>query len=118
VRRVEIALAVWTVLWIGVGVLVWHEVRGLRPLADTVAVAGHSLDDTAAVLRGVSDVPFVGTRLRRVADDATRTARSARVSAREGRRSVDHLALILGIAVAAVAILPLGAAYGLLRMRT
>jgi hypothetical protein len=117
VRRLELLLAVWTVLWVGVGVLVWHEVRGLRPLADTVAVAGASLDDTASVLRGVSDVPFVGGRLRRVAADASRTAASARESAREGRRSVDHLALILGIAVAAVAVLPVGAAYALLRVR-
>ena len=116
-RLLDVILATWTALWILVGVLVWHEVKGLRPLADTVAVAGHSLNDTAQVIRGVSDVPFVGDRLKRVAADASRTAASARESAREGRRSVDRLALILGIAVPAVAILPLGLAYALLRMR-
>ena len=97
----------WVVCWLLAGVLVWHEVRGLRPLADTVAVAGASLDDTAQVLRGVSGVPFVGGRLRRVANDASRTAASARASARDGRRSVDRLAVILGIAVPAAAIAPL-----------
>ena len=116
-RSLDLILASWTALWILAGVAVWHEVRGLRPLADSVAVAGQSLDDTARVIRGVAGVPFVGDRLKRVANDASRTAASARGSAREGRQSVDRLALILGIAVPAVAILPLGLAYALLRMR-
>ena len=116
-RLLDVILATWAVLWILVGVFVWHEVRGLRPLADTVAVAGRSLDDTAAALHAFSSVPLVGGSLRRVATDASRTAASARVSAREGRRSVDHLAILLGIAVPAVAILPIGLAYSLLRLR-
>jgi hypothetical protein len=116
-RLLDVILATWAALWILAGVLVWHEVRGLRPLADTVAVAGCSLDDTADALRGFSSLPLVGGNLSRVADDAARTAASARVSARQGRRSVDHLAVILGIAVPAIAVLPLGLAYALLRVR-
>jgi hypothetical protein len=116
-RLLDVILASWAAVWILAGVAVWHEVRGLRPLADSVAVAGRSLDDTAQVIGGVSGIPFVGDRLKRVADDASRTAASARRSAREGRQSVDRLALILGIAVPAVAILPLGLAYALLRVR-
>ena len=116
-RLLDLIVATWAAIWILVGVVVWHEVRGLRPLADTVAVAGRSLDDTAAALHAFSSVPLVGGSLRRVAADASRTAASARVSAREGRRSVDHLAILLGIAVPAVAILPIGLAYSLLRLR-
>jgi hypothetical protein len=116
-RLLDVILATWAVLWIAVGVLVWHEVRGLRPLADTVGIAGRSLDDTAAAVRGFSSIPLVGGSLGRVARDASRTAASARVSAREGRRSVDRLAVLLGVAVPAVAILPIGLAYSLLRVR-
>ncbi|HZP72221.1 MAG TPA: hypothetical protein VFA97_02475 [Gaiellaceae bacterium] len=116
-RLLDMILAAWIVLWIVAGVLVWHEVRGLRPLAGTVAVAGRSLDDTAAALRGFSGVPLVGPSLRRVANDAAATAASARQSARDGRQSVDRLAVILGIAVPAVAILPLALAYALIRPR-
>lgn len=116
-RLLDVILATWTAIWILVGVFVWDEVRGLRPLADTVTVAGRSLDDTAAALRGFSGIPLVGGSLTRVANDASRTAASARVSAREGRRSVDRLAVILGLAVPAVAILPLGLAWALVRTR-
>jgi hypothetical protein len=116
-RLLDVILTAWVALWILAGVAVWHEVRGLRPLAGTVAVAGRSLGDTAAALRGFSAVPLVGGSLGRIADDATATAASARVSAREGRRSIDRLAIILGIAVPAVAILPIGLAYVLVRFR-
>jgi hypothetical protein len=116
-RLLDLILASWAVIWVLLGVLIWHEVRGLRPLADTVAVAGRSLDDTAAALRGFSSIPLVGGSLGHVADDASATAASARLSAREGRQSVDHLAILLGIAVPAVAILPIGLAYSLLRLR-
>jgi hypothetical protein len=116
-RLLDIVLVCWAALWLLVGVAIWHEVRGLRPLADTVGVAGRSLDDTAGVLRGVASIPLIGGSLRRVADDTSRTAASAQLSARRGRRSVDRLAIILGIVVPAVAILPVGLAYALLRPR-
>jgi hypothetical protein len=116
-RLLDVILVAWTAIWILAGVFVWHEVRGLRPLADTVGIAGRSLDDTAAALRAYSSIPLVGGGLRRVADDASATGASARASARDGRRSVDRLALILGAAVPAVAILPVGLAYALLRAR-
>jgi hypothetical protein len=116
-RTLDIAFAVWAAVWVAFGVLVWHEVRGLRPLANTVSVAGQSLGDTAAALRSYSAIPLVGSGLRRVADDAAATAVSARASAREGRRSVDRLAVILGIVVPLVALGPAAVAYALARPR-
>jgi hypothetical protein len=116
-RLLDTILVAWSALWILVGVAVWHEVRGLETLADTVGVAGRSLDDTAATLDAFSGLPVVGGRVGRVARDARRTARSARASARTSRTHVDRLAWVLGTAVPAVAILPLALAYALLRVR-
>jgi hypothetical protein len=90
-RLLDVILVTWTAVWVLVGVAVYREVRGLRSLADTVAVAGTSLGSTAATLDSFS--------------------------AREGRRSVDRLAWLLGVAVPAVAVLPLALAYSLLRVR-
>lgn len=116
-RYLDVILATWAAIWILVGIAVYREVRGLRSLADTVAVAGRSLDDTADTLNSFSAVPLVGPSVRSVAADARRTARSARASAVEGRESVDDLAILLGIAVPAVAVGPLLLAYTLLRVR-
>ena len=116
-RLLDVILVSWTAVWILVSVAVYHEVRGLRSLADTVAVAGNSLRSTADTLDSFGGVPFVGGRAKDVARDARRTARSARASSREGRASVDRLAWLLGVAVPAVAVLPLALAYALLRVR-
>jgi hypothetical protein len=116
-RLLDVIMVAWSAIWILVGVAVYNEVRGLRTLADTVAVAGRSLDDTADTLDAYASVPLVGRDLGDGARRARRTARSARVSAREGRDSVDDLARLLGIAVSAVAIGPLALAYSLLRVR-
>jgi hypothetical protein len=116
-RVLDWILAAWVAAWIGIGVFVWYEVRGLRPLATTVALAGRSLGDTAAALRGFSAVPLVGGSLGRIANDATATAASARLSAQQSRNSIDRLAIILGIAVPAVAILPVGLGYAFVRFR-
>jgi len=116
-RYLDTILAAWCAIWILLGVAVYHEVRGLRSLADSVAVAGNSLDSTADTLDSFSGVPFVGGKAGDVASDARRTARSAHASARAARTSVDDLALLLGFTVPAVAILPLVLAYALLRVR-
>jgi len=116
-RLLDVILVAWSAIWILVGVAVYHEVRGLRALAGTVAVAGRSLDDTADALDAYAGVPFVGADLSKAARNARRTARSARVSARASRESIDDLARLLGIAVPAVAIGPLALAYALLRVR-
>jgi hypothetical protein len=116
-RLLDTILAAWCAIWILVGVAVYHEVRALATLSDTVGVAGRSLDDTAATLDAYGSLPLVGKQLRAVSRDARRTAVSARQSARDGRRSVGRLAWLLGLAVPAVAILPIGLAYALLRVR-
>src|SRR5918911_1518827 len=58
-RLLDTILVAWSALWILVGVAVWHEVRGLETLADTVGVAGRSLDDTAATLDAFSGLPVI-----------------------------------------------------------
>jgi hypothetical protein len=116
-RYLDAIAASWCAIWILVGIAVFHEVRGLRSLSDSVAVAGNSLDDTARTLDSFSGVPFIGPKAAGVARDARRTAHSAQVSARKSRASIDNLALLLGFSVPAVAILPLLLAYALLRVR-
>jgi hypothetical protein len=116
-RKLDTLLAAWLALWVLVGVVVWHEVRSLRPLADSVEVAGTSLGDTAAALHGLASVPLVGGTIGRIADDASLTAASAKQSARDGRRSIDSFAILIGVLVPALAVLPVALTYAILRPR-
>lgn len=107
--------ALWTLLWVLIGYLVYHEVSALTSLSDTVVTAGRALEETAATLSAVSDIPLIGGRIGDLAQQAHRTAVSAVSNGRESRGDIRDLAVLLGIAVAAAPTTPLLVLYGLLR---
>jgi hypothetical protein len=116
--RVLDAFAVcWTVLWIVVGFLVFHEVRGLTSLSDTVVQTGRALDTTSSALGGLAGVPFVGGRVGELARSAHDLAGSAVASGESSRGDVRNLAILLWVAVAAAPTTPLLVLYGVVRGR-
>jgi hypothetical protein len=103
VRVLDAFAVCWTILWVVVGFLVFHEVRGLSSLSDTLVQTGHALEAAAGV-------PLVGGRIGDL-------ARSAVASGESSRGDVRNLAILLWIAVAAAPTTPLLVLYGLVRGR-
>ena len=96
-------IVAWVVLWLGAGVLVAREVRGLAELSDTAGRLGEAV---VTVGETVGSLPLIGAqvaepaaRVRDAGTDAVASARSARASARRA-------GVLLGISVAAVPSLP------------
>ena len=112
----ELLLVAWIAAAILLGYFVAREVRGLRGLGTTVALAGRSIEQTADALDEFRHVPFVGANAHRLAVSAYRTARSAIVNGWGARADVDDLAALLGPAVALGSSVPVVAAYGVLRL--
>lgn len=130
VGRLDAAVAVWIAAWLAVAAIVTSSLRDLGQVSDTVVAAAEGLEDTSAGLRRVSGglretgrglsalsaLPLVGdlgprveraaTEVDRIAARVDAAAAEARVSAATTRDDVDDLALIVGIAVAAVGTLP------------
>ena len=117
VRVLDAFAVCWTVLWILVGFLVFHEVRGLTSLSDTVVQTGRALDSTSSALGGLAGIPLVGGQVGQLARSAHDLARSAVESGRSSRGDVRNLAILLWIAVAAAPTTPLLVLYGLVRGR-
>jgi len=137
VRVVDAGLVVWSLLWLAAGVYVYTSVRQLEDYGETVVTASvglHQASDglvrAGSGLRETSDalgrVPFVGGDLvrpvRRTADDVDRiavtvrrTARQARANGEQTREGATEAAVILGLAVALVPIVPFAVLYLLLR---
>ena len=132
----DLVVAVWSIVWIALGLVVVREVRQLNDLSETVVTAGQALDQTGDGLRGTSaglrevhralqvveSLPFVGREIEEnlegaadtlddIAQEVEATARSAQVSGRSSKESTDDLSVILGLAVALVPTLTLLAAY-------
>jgi hypothetical protein len=137
VRVVDAGLVLWSILWLAAGAYVYTSVQQLEDYGDTVVTASVGLQQASdglvragTGLRETGDalgrVPFVGGSLdapvRRTADDVDRiavtlrrTARQARVSGEQTREGATEAAVILGLAVAVVPIVPFAVLYLLLR---
>jgi len=115
-RRLDVALAIWAAAWIAIAVYTAHEVASLRALSDTVVRAGTATVSTGHALEAIGHLPFVGGRISDLAAQAVAAGASARASGASTATTVDHLAVLLGLAIALVPTVPLLALYLPLRM--
>jgi hypothetical protein len=110
-RRLNVALAIWAAFWIGIATYTAYEVAALRTLSRTVVKAGAATESTGHALAAVGHLPFVGGRITQLAAQAIAAGASARASGASTAATVDHLAVLLGIAIALIPTVPLLALY-------
>jgi hypothetical protein len=115
VRFADLALLAWTAVWVGLGVAVFFEVRGLRDVSNTLVETGRAVDSTGAALQALGDVPFVGGKVRGYAAEVRRAGRSAEKSGRTSKGHVETLSILLALAVGLIPTVPLAALYVPLR---
>ena len=115
-RRLDVALAIWALFWIGIAAYTAYEVAALRTLSDTVVKAGAATVSTGHALAAVGHLPFVGGRISQLAAQAVAAGASARASGASTAMTIDRLAVLLGIAIALIPTVPLLALYVPLRL--
>ncbi len=102
----DVALAVWAVGWIVMGIFVAGELDGLADLSETVAAVGRAAESSGSAIELLAGLPLVGEALGSAfegpARDIQEAGRSAQESAQSTRRSVDVLSVLLGLAVALI----------------
>jgi hypothetical protein len=101
IRLLDVAVAAWAVSWVVVGVLAALEVAHLGTLADTVAHTADSLQSTVSALAALSHVPVVGGSLAAVLRRVSASAATAHAQAAAAHTTIDHLSLLIGVALAA-----------------
>jgi hypothetical protein len=111
VRWLNLALAAWVGLWIGLGVWIGFEVNALRTLSDTVVKAGTAVQTTGDALETIARLPLVGGGVRPLAKEVRDAGVSAQASGRSSRGTIDRLAVLLGLAVGLVPTVPVVALY-------
>src|SRR4051794_21653119 len=116
VRVLDVAAVLWVILWIALALLVGREVRNLRDLSDTVVQAGVAVEQTGGLVRGVGNIPFLGDRVSKVADQVEAAGRSAQVSGRDSRDSKENPSGLGALAVGLIPTLPLLGLYLPLRL--
>jgi hypothetical protein len=115
-RRLDFALAIWAAFWIAVAAYTAYEVAALRTLSHTVVKAGAATESTGHALAAVGHLPFVGGQISQLAAQAVAAGASARESGASTGATIDHLAVLLGIAIALIPTVPLLGLYVPLRL--
>src|SRR5436190_2461279 len=110
-RRLNVALAIWAAFWIGIAAYTAYEVAALRTLSHTVVKAGQATESMGHALAAIGHLPFVGGRIASLAAQAVAAGASARASGASTATTIDHLAVLLGIAIALIPTVPLLALY-------
>ena len=90
---------VWAVAWIGAGVVVSHEMRGLAELSDTAAQTGRA---AIAVGETASELPLIGGEARAAADEVRKAGEEAVASAASARANARHVGDLIGAAIAII----------------
>jgi hypothetical protein len=103
---VDLAVLVWVVVWVRAGQAVHDATLKLAAPGRQMESAGTGL---SANLRSASDqvdgVPLVGDKLRAPFDAAGRAAGQLTQAGRDQQTAIGHLAIVLGLCIAAIPIL-------------
>ena len=110
-RWLNVGLAMWAAFWIGIAAYTAYEVASLRTLSHTVVKAGAATESTGHALAAISHLPFVGGQIGSLAAQAIAAGASARTSGASSAATIDHLAVLFGIAIALIPTVPLLALY-------
>ena len=104
----DAAALLWAILWVRVGLAIYHAVMTLSVIADGVMTAGRALNDAVAqVQQSVSGLPLIGSGLRDDLGALHGPPGALIATGHNALLAIEHLALLLGVAVAGIPLLAL-----------
>lgn len=116
IRRLDALVVAMVVVFTGLGVVAGLELARLARFSTSLLDAAKALDQIGHTLNVLAGLPFVGRGLGPAAASVQQTAASTRSSAVDAAASVHVVAVVLGVAIAAVPLLPLLGGYLPLRI--
>jgi hypothetical protein len=99
VRWLDAGVALWVVVWVALGALVWSDVRAQAQLSTDVIKVGAAVRSTGEALGVVGGLPLVGGRIEDFADRIETMGAEVEASGRESRGSIERTAVIAGLGV-------------------
>jgi hypothetical protein len=111
VRRCDLGAAATVLVFTVLGILTAAQLWGLGDLPRNLAQAGDALDQTARAIALVGDLPVVGNGADRLAESVRSTAAEMRASAASVGGHLHALAVLIGITIVAIPVLPVVVLY-------
>lgn len=102
IRRLDVAVALTTAVFVALGVLAGLELARLARLGAGLMDAAAALDQAFLVLRALSEVPLVGPAVDPLATDVRQTAISTRTGGVDATAAISRLAVVIGLSIALI----------------
>jgi hypothetical protein len=102
----DLALGVWVLVWIGLGVAIGVQLSNLTDLSHTAIVDGRAVESVGRSFELLGNVPLVGGSLAGVAHQVQAAGASAVNGGVSSQSSIHALSILLAIAVALLPSVP------------
>ncbi|MGQ0717836.1 MAG: hypothetical protein ACT4NP_11095 [Pseudonocardiales bacterium] len=116
IRRLDVLSVVIVIGFAAFGLFAGLHLWGLAGLHRGLLGAASGLESTGRALASLADLPLVGDAAQRQADNVVRTAAEVRTGALAVRDSVQVMAIVVGVAIALLAVVPVALLYLPLRL--
>ncbi len=108
---VTIAVGLWVIAWLVVGVVTGLQVRNLTEVSDSIVESANALDTAGVALQDIGRLPVVGERPRQLGDQVRRTAVEVGEAGASSRETVRWVSVLLGGALVLIPVVPILAVY-------
>ncbi|MBE3031993.1 MAG: hypothetical protein IMZ74_02170 [Actinobacteria bacterium] len=98
-RWIDAGVIVWVVVWVGLGVLIWHDIRAQTQLSGDVIKVGTAVKDTGQALGVVGGLPLVGGSIGDFAARIEKMGAEVEASGQDSRAGIERTAVIAGLGV-------------------
>ncbi|MGH4010449.1 MAG: hypothetical protein ACRDTH_20195, partial [Pseudonocardiaceae bacterium] len=116
IRRLDVLSVVIVIGFAAFGLFAGLYLWGLAGLHRGLLGAATGLESSGRAIASLADLPLVGDAAQRQADNVVRTAVQVRTGALEVRDSVQLMAVVVGVAIALLAVVPVAVLYLPLRL--
>ncbi|MGH3977291.1 MAG: hypothetical protein ACRDS9_28850 [Pseudonocardiaceae bacterium] len=116
IRRLDVLSVVIVIGFAAFGLFAGLHLWGLAELHRGLLGAATGLESTGRAIASFANLPLVGDAAQQRADDVIRTAAQVRTGALEVRDTVQVMAVVVGVAIALLAVVPVAVLYLPLRL--
>ena len=99
VRWLDFGVALWIVVWVILGVLIWSDIRAQSQLSADVIKVGTAVQDTGQALGVVGGLPLVGGQIGEFAKKIETMGAQVASSGQDSQAGITRIAVIAGLGV-------------------
>ncbi len=99
VRRLDVGVVIWIVVWAALGVLIWHDLSAQAQLGADVVKVGTAVKDTGKALGVVGGLPLVGGQIGSFAQRIETMGAEVETSGQDSRNGIRRIAVVAGLGV-------------------